>query len=108
MDYEYQATIVREFGKFVEAGYLYKGKKPVYWCATCHTALAEAEVEYAPHQSPSIFVKFPLVSDIGTQFPALRGKRVSVIIWTTTPWTIPANLAIALHRLSICGNSSWR
>jgi isoleucyl-tRNA synthetase len=97
MDYEYQATIVREFGKFVEAGYLYKGKKPVYWCATCHTALAEAEVEYAPHQSPSIFVKFPLVSDIGALFPALQGKRVSVIIWTTTPWTIPANLAIAVH-----------
>ena len=97
MDYDYQATIVREFGKFVEAGYLYKGKKPVYWCATCHTALAEAEVEYAPHQSPSIFVKFPLVSDIGAQFPALQGKRVSLIIWTTTPWTIPANLAIALH-----------
>jgi isoleucyl-tRNA synthetase len=97
MDYEYQATIVREFGKFVEAGYLYKGKKPVYWCATCHTALAEAEVEYAPHQSPSIFVRFPLVSDMGKRFPALQGKKVSVIIWTTTPWTIPANLAIALH-----------
>jgi isoleucyl-tRNA synthetase len=97
MDYEYQATIVREFGRFVEGGYLYKGKKPVYWCATCHTALAEAEVEYAPHQSPSIFVRFPLTSALGERFPALQGKRVSVIIWTTTPWTIPANLAIALH-----------
>jgi isoleucyl-tRNA synthetase len=97
MDYEYQATIVREFGRFVAGGYLYKGKKPVYWCATCHTALAEAEVEYAPHQSPSIFVKFPMVSDIGEVLPSLRGKKVSVLIWTTTPWTIPANLAIALH-----------
>jgi len=97
MDYEYQATIVREFGKFVEGGYLYKGKKPVYWCATCHTALAEAEVEYAPHRSSSIFVKFPMISDIGKTLPSLRGKKVSVIIWTTTPWTIPANLAIALH-----------
>jgi isoleucyl-tRNA synthetase len=97
MDYEYQATIVRELGRFVEGGYLYKGKKPVYWCATCHTALAEAEVEYAPHQSPSIFVKFPMISDIGEVLPSLRGKKVSVIIWTTTPWTIPANLAIALH-----------
>jgi isoleucyl-tRNA synthetase len=97
MDYEYQGTIVREFGRFVEGGYVYKGKKPVYWCATCHTALAEAEVEYAPHRSPSIFVKFPLSSDIGERFPSLRGKKVSIIIWTTTPWTIPANLAIALH-----------
>ncbi len=97
MDYEYQATIVREFGQFVEGGYLYKGKKPVYWCATCHTALAEAEVEYGPHQSPSIFVKFPMISDIGETFPSLQGKKVSVLIWTTTPWTIPANLAIALH-----------
>ena len=97
MDYEYQATIAREFGKFAAGGNLYKGKKPVYWCATCHTALAEAEVEYAPHQSPSIFVQFPLISDIGKRFPALRGKKVSVIIWTTTPWTIPANLAVALH-----------
>jgi len=97
MNYEYQATIVREFGKFVEAGYLYKGKKPVYWCATCKTALAEAEVEYAPHRSPSIFVKFPLISDLGKTFPSLHGKKISVIIWTTTPWTIPANLAIALQ-----------
>ncbi|MCJ7545966.1 MAG: isoleucine--tRNA ligase [Deltaproteobacteria bacterium] len=97
MSYDYQATIVREFGKFVEGGYLYKGKKPVYWCATCHTALAEAEVEYAPHRSSSIFVKFPLISDIGKTFPSLQGKKVSVIIWTTTPWTIPANLAVALH-----------
>jgi isoleucyl-tRNA synthetase len=97
MNYDYQATIVREFGKFVEGGYLYKGKKPVYWCATCHTALAEAEVEYAPHRSSSIYVKFPLISDIGKAFPSLRGKKVSIIIWTTTPWTIPANLAIALH-----------
>src|SRR4030042_1184921 len=97
MDYEYQGTIVREFGKFVEGGYLYKGKKPVYWCATCHTALAEAEVEYVPHRSFSIFVKFPMISDIEKTFPSLQGKKVSVIIWTTTPWTIPANLAVALH-----------
>lgn len=97
MNYEYQATIVREFGKFVEGDFLYKGKKPVYWCASCKTALAEAEVEYAPHRSPSIFVKFPMVSDLGKTFPSLRGKNISVIIWTTTPWTIPANLAIAVH-----------
>ncbi len=97
MDPKYQATIVREFGRFVDGGYLYRGKKPVYWCPTCRTALAEAEVEYGPHRTPSIYVKFPMVSDLSTRFPALKGKEVSVLIWTTTPWTLPANLAIAFH-----------
>ncbi|MCX8042660.1 MAG: isoleucine--tRNA ligase [Desulfobacterota bacterium] len=93
----YTATIVREFGKFVAAGSVYKRKKPIQWCASCRTALAEAEVEYENHRSPSIYVKFPLVSDISTIIPQLAGKNVSVLIWTTTPWTIPANLAISLH-----------
>lgn len=97
MDPKYQATIVREFGRFVDGGYLYRGKKPVYWCPTCRTALAEAEVEYGPHRTPSIYVKFPMVSDLSTKFPVLKGKEVSVLIWTTTPWTLPANLAIAFH-----------
>ena len=97
MNFEYQATIVREFGKFLLNGSVYKGKKPVHWCPTCKTALAEAEVKYEDHRSPSIYVKFKMVSEIGEIFPNLKGKPVSVIIWTTTPWTIPANLAIALH-----------
>jgi isoleucyl-tRNA synthetase len=110
MNFKYQATIVREFGKFLLNGSVYKGKKPVHWCPTCKTALAEAEVKYEDHRSPSIYVKFKMVSapsrlegkgkgegDIGDLFPGLKGKPVSVIIWTTTPWTIPANLAIALH-----------
>ncbi|MBW1818339.1 MAG: isoleucine--tRNA ligase [Deltaproteobacteria bacterium] len=97
MDYGYEATIVREFGKFALNGSLVKSKKPIYWCISCRTALAEAEVEYEQHTSPSIFVKFPMISDLGESFPELKGKRVSVVIWTTTPWTIPANLAIALH-----------
>ena len=97
MNFEYQATIVREFGKFLLNGSVYKGKKPVHWCPTCKTALAEAEVKYEDHRSPSIYVKFKMVSEIGEIFPGLKGKPVSVIIWTTTPWTIPANLAIALH-----------
>jgi len=97
MNFSYQATIVREFGKFLLDGSVYKGKKPVHWCPTCKTALAEAEVKYEDHRSPSIYVKFKMVSDIGDIFPNLKGKPVSVIIWTTTPWTIPANLAIALH-----------
>ncbi|MDP2967809.1 MAG: isoleucine--tRNA ligase [Deltaproteobacteria bacterium] len=97
MDFGYQATIVREFGKFLLNGSVYKGKKPVHWCPTCKTALAEAEVKYEDHRSPSIYVKFRMISEIGNEFPALRGKPIHVIIWTTTPWTIPANLAIALH-----------
>ncbi|PIV22126.1 MAG: isoleucine--tRNA ligase [Deltaproteobacteria bacterium CG03_land_8_20_14_0_80_45_14] len=97
MNFEYQATIVREFGKFLLNGSVYKGKKPVHWCPTCKTALAEAEVKYEDHRSSSIYVKFKMVSEIGDIFPGLKGKPVFVIIWTTTPWTIPANLAIALH-----------
>ena len=110
MNYRYQATIVREFGKFLLDGSVYKGKKPVHWCPTCKTALAEAEVKYEDHRSPSIYVRFKMVSspasskgeaegkgDMGDRFPVLRGKTAYVMIWTTTPWTIPANLAIALH-----------
>jgi len=97
MNFEYQATIVREFGKFLLDGSVYKGKKPVYWCPTCKTALAEAEVKYEDLRSSSIYVKFRLVSEIEKDFPSLGGKPDYVIIWTTTPWTIPANLAIALH-----------
>ncbi len=97
MSFDYEATIAREFGKFVGNGSVYRGKKPVYWCATCETALAEAEVEYEDHESPSITVKFPALSDFGEKFPSLKNKRVYVLIWTTTPWTIPANLAIAFH-----------
>jgi isoleucyl-tRNA synthetase len=97
MSYDYEATIAREFGRFVGKGSVYRGKKPVYWCAACQTALAEAEVEYEDHESPSITVKFPAFSDFGERFPALKNKKVFVLIWTTTPWTIPANLAIAFH-----------
>lgn len=97
MDPKYVGTIVREFGKFVDRGSVYKGKKPIHWCSSCRTALAEAEVEYQDRESPSIYVKFPLVSHIGNLLPSLEGEKVSVLIWTTTPWTIPANLAITLH-----------
>jgi isoleucyl-tRNA synthetase len=96
MAYPYEATTVSEFGKLYLNGSVYKGKKPVYWCATCKTALAEAEVEYADHHTPSIYVKFNFVSDIAQVLPKLADRKVSMVIWTTTPWTIPANLAIAL------------
>ena len=97
MNYAYEATIIREFGKFALNGGLFRSKKPVYWCNSCRTALAEAEVEYEDHKSPSIYVKFPVVSDISQVVPALKDKKVFFVIWTTTPWTIPANLAIALN-----------
>jgi len=101
MSHEYQSAIVRALGRFVERNLVYKGKKPVHWCIHCRTALAEAEVEYEPHASPSIDVEFPLAPDsaaaLAARVPALAGRAVSVLIWTTTPWTIPSNLAIAFH-----------
>jgi isoleucyl-tRNA synthetase len=101
MDFRYQAAIARAFGRFVQHGLVYKGKKPVHWCIHCRTALAEAEVEYKPHESPSIYVEFLLdpssAGELATRVPALAGRQVSVLIWTTTPWTIPSNLAIAFH-----------
>ena len=97
MAHHYEARITREFGTFIEKGLVYKRKKPVYWCASCATALAEAEVEYHDHTSPSIYVKFPFLDDPSERVPELAGIQAEVAIWTTTPWTIPANLAIALH-----------
>lgn len=98
LDPDYEAAIVEQLGSFFVAGAAYFGKKPVHWCASCQTALAEAEVEYEDHTSPSIYVRFPLVSpDLKKRFPAIAGRNVSILIWTTTPWTLPANLAIAFH-----------
>lgn len=97
MTFGYEAGILREFGRFVETGTVYRGTKPVYWCTTCRTALAEAEVEYADHTSPSIYVAFPFADPPERIHPALAGKNVSFAIWTTTPWTIPSNLGVALH-----------
>ena len=101
MNPQYQADIARALGKFVERGLVYKGKKPVHWCIHCRTALAEAEVEYEDHSSPSIYVEFPLdpasAAELAARIPAVAGRQVSALIWTTTPWTIPSNLAIAFH-----------
>ncbi len=92
----YQANIVRAFGKFVEKGSVYKGSRPVHWCISCQTALAEAEVEYKEHSSYSVYVKFPFI-DAAQVDPELADKTVSIVIWTTTPWTLPANLGISLN-----------
>src|SRR5580692_11449775 len=97
MSAEYEAVIAKAFVDFLEQGFVYKGLKPVNWCIYDRTALAEAEVEYENHTSPSIWVRFALTSDPAKIDPALAGKRVFGLIWTTTPWTIPANLAIAFH-----------
>jgi isoleucyl-tRNA synthetase len=97
MSHEYESETARLFGKYLERGLVYKGLRPVYWCVHDQTALAEAEVEYAQHTSPSIYVKFPLISPSEQIDPALKDKNVFVLIWTTTPWTIPANLGITVH-----------
>ena len=97
MNPEYEAEVLRHLAVFFASGNVYKGKKPVHWCPHCRTALAEAEIEYKDRTSPSIYVKFPMISDLSQKFSALKGKKVYVLIWTTTPWTLPANLAIAFH-----------
>lgn len=90
----YEATNIKIFSELYQQGLIYKGRKPIHWCYRCRTALAEAEIEYADEKSPSIYVKFPLISE----FAPLRGtdKPASLLIWTTTPWTLPANVAVAV------------
>jgi len=97
MSPQYEAVIAGAFVDFLSQGSVYKGLKPVNWCLHCRTALAEAEVEYENHTSPSIWVRFKLASDPGAIHPALAGRDVYGLIWTTTPWTIPANVGIAFH-----------
>lgn len=93
----YEAVIAQAFVDFLDRGYVYKGLKPVNWCIQDRTALAEAEVEYENHSSPSIWVRFGLTSDPAKIDRALAGHHVYGLIWTTTPWTIPANMAIAFN-----------
>ncbi len=98
LDSSYEATIVEQIGRFAENGNIYRDKRSVHWCPRCATALAEAEVEYDEHVSPSIYVRFPWEgAALEERVPGIRGRRVSILIWTTTPWTLPANLAIAFH-----------
>ncbi len=97
MSHEYEAETARLFGKFIERGYVYRGARPVYWDVYDQTALAEAEVEYADVVSASVYVKFPLKSDAKLIDSALDGKNVKFVIWTTTPWTLPANLGISVN-----------
>jgi isoleucyl-tRNA synthetase len=94
---EYESKIIETFFRFLEDGFVYKGLKPVLWCMHDRTALAEAEVEYEMHTSPSVYVRYRLTSPPEGIDVRLAGKRVSTIIWTTTPWTLPASLAVAFH-----------
>ncbi|MDI6689649.1 MAG: isoleucine--tRNA ligase [Actinomycetota bacterium] len=95
LDYSYEATNIEIFGRLYDRGLIYKGKKPIYWCYRCETALAEAEIEYEEEKSPSIYVKFPIKGNFA---PLGRHKKPKfVLIWTTTPWTLPANVAVAVH-----------
>jgi isoleucyl-tRNA synthetase len=96
---DYEAEEVRVLSKIYERGLIYKGKKPVFWCPKLQTALADTEVEYMDHESPSIYVSFPFAKGAldGSPLESFADEEVSAVIWTTTPWTIPANLAISLH-----------
>lgn len=93
----YEAEEIRVFAELVEAGYVFRGLKPVYWCYHCQTALADAEIEYADHNADAIYVKFPVISDTSNIFKQDHGHDLYFVIWTTTPWTLPANLAICLN-----------
>ncbi len=97
MSRPYEARTLQAFYAFLENGFVYRGLKPVYWCIHDRTALAEAEVEYASHTSPSVYVRYGLTSDPAAIGPALAGRQVFTIIWTTTPWTLPASMAVAFH-----------
>ncbi|MBN2609653.1 MAG: isoleucine--tRNA ligase [Candidatus Fermentibacteraceae bacterium] len=96
MSTDYESGIIRAFGKLVESGYVYQGLRPIHWCMKCGTALAEAEVEYGDHSSPSIYVAFPQHDPEDWEERGVP-RGVEVVIWTTTPWTLPANMAVALH-----------
>jgi isoleucyl-tRNA synthetase len=96
IDPKVELGILGALRDLVKRGYVYKGMKPVFWCATCQTALADAEVEYENHKSPSIYVKFPVL-DAGSRPATADLLNPSIVIWTTTPWTLPANLAVSLH-----------
>jgi isoleucyl-tRNA synthetase len=97
MNPQYESVVLSTFFSFYENGFVYKGLRAVYWCMHDETALAEAEVEYENHTSPTVWVKYALLDDPAQIDPALKGKKVSTIIWTTTPWTLPASMAVAFH-----------
>ena len=98
MDFSYEAKIVRAFGQFFKQGFIAKKLKTVPWCASCQTVLANAEIEYAERKDPSLYVQFPFDQKISDQlFSKIAGRQVSLLVWTTTPWTLPLNRAVVVH-----------
>ena len=97
MNPQYESVVLSTFFSFYENGFVYKGLRAVYWCMHDETALAEAEVEYEKPRHPTVWVKYGLLDDPAKIDGALAGKKVSTIIWTTTPWTLPASMAVAFH-----------
>lgn len=98
MDYAYEATIVRAFGRFVEQGYIERKNKTVPWCFSCQTVLASAEIEYQDRKDPSVYALFPLTAaSVDKALPKLKGRDINLLVWTTTPWTLPLNRAVFLH-----------
>jgi len=97
MNPQYESVVLETFFSFYEKGFVYKGLRAVYWCMHDETALAEAEVEYENHTSSTVWVKYRLLDDPASIDAALAGKKASTIIWTTTPWTLPASMAVAFH-----------
>ena len=94
---EYEAKVVSSFGEIAENGIVFQGRKPIHWCTSCETALAEAEIEYKDHRSPSIFVRFEITEATPELASLLNNQKAHVLVWTTTPWTLSANVAIAAH-----------
>ena len=94
---QYEAAVLGILYRFLESNFVYKGLRSVYWCVFDETALAEAEVEYENHTSPTVWVKYPFAGDPASLDPALKGKKLNTVIWTTTPWTLPASMAVAFH-----------
>ncbi len=97
LDPNYEAKVIEVFGKIAENGLIYQGKKPIHWCPSCETALAEAEIEYEDHRSPSVYVKFEYVSGLNFVASQQNLNQIHFLVWTTTPWTLPSNVAIAAH-----------
>jgi isoleucyl-tRNA synthetase len=96
-DSEYEVRVIEVFSQLMERGFIYRGFKPVHWCSQCKTALAEAEVEYMDKVSPSVYIKFKVTDDLSRLSDRLAGQEVYILVWTTTPWTLPANVAIAIN-----------
>ncbi|MCP4049654.1 MAG: isoleucine--tRNA ligase [bacterium] len=97
LDNDYESKVIELFGQMAKNGLVYRGRKPIHWCTSCETALAEAEIEYKDHKSPSIYFRFQVTEPSSELAKIINSETASILVWTTTPWTLPANVAIAAH-----------